>query len=56
MGQQWDQGRNQKIPWNEWKWGCNNLKSMGHWESEPKWEIHSIIGLSEETRKTQIII
>ena len=38
MGQQWDQGRNQKIHWN-------NRKSMGHWESDLNWEIHSIIGL-----------
>ena len=42
MGQQQDQGRNQKIPWIKWKWGPNNPKSMGHWESNPKREIHSI--------------
>ena len=36
MGQQWDQGRNQKIPWNKWKWGHNNSKSMTHWESNLK--------------------
>ena len=28
MGQQWDQGRNQKIPWNKWKWEHNDPKSM----------------------------
>ena len=27
MGQQLDQGRNQKIPWNKWKWGHNNPES-----------------------------
>ena len=26
-------------------------KSVGHWESNPKKEIHSITGLSQETRK-----
>ena len=24
MGQQWDQGRNQKIPWDKWKWEHSN--------------------------------
>ena len=24
---------------------------MGHWESEPKWEIHSIIGLPQDKRQ-----
>ena len=51
MGQQRDQGRNQKIPWNKWKWEHNNPKSVGHWESNPKREIHSITGISQETRK-----
>ena len=55
MGQQWDQGRNQKIPWNKWKWGHNNPQSVGHWESNPKREIHSITGLSQKKkRKAQI--
>ena len=49
MGQQWDQGRNQTI-----------LKQMKmriqHRESNLKGEIHSITGLYQETRKTQIII
>ena len=30
MGQQLDQGLNQKIPWNKWKWEHNNLESVGH--------------------------
>lgn len=59
MGQQRDQGSNQKIPWNKWKWGNNNPKSVGCWESNPKREIHCITGLSQkkkerETRKAQI--
>ena len=52
MGQQLDQGRNQKIPWNKWKWGYNNPKSLGHWVSNPKREIHSISGLSQKIRKS----
>ena len=51
MGQQWDQGRNQKIPWKIWKWDHNNPKSVGHRESSPKGEIQSITGISQETRK-----
>ena len=52
MSQQWDQGRNQKIPWNKWKWGHNNPKLVGHWESNPQMEIHNITGLSQKTRKS----
>ena len=54
MGQQWDQVRNQKIPWDKWKWGHKNQKSVGHWESNPKREIHSITGLSQKQEKVQI--
>ena len=28
MDQQQDQGRNQKIPWNKWKWEHNNPNCM----------------------------
>ena len=52
MGQQLDQGRNQKIPWNKWKWEHNSLKSMGHRESNLQREIHSITVLSREIRKS----
>ena len=48
MGQQWDRVRNQKIPWNKWKWGHNNSKSVGQRECYPKREILSITGLSKE--------
>ena len=54
MGQQLGQGRNQKIPWNKWKWGHNNPKSVGHCKSNPKREIHSITCLSEKQEKAQI--
>ena len=53
MGQQWNQGRNQKIPWNKWKWGHNNPKSVVHWESDPKREIHSITGLSQKKKEKE---
>ena len=53
MGQQWDQGRNQKIPWNKWKWGHNNPKSVEHWESNPKRKIHSITGLSGKKKERE---
>ena len=52
MGQQWDQGRNKEIPWNKWKWEHNNPKPVGHRKSKPKRDIHSIIDLSEKTRKS----
>ena len=54
MCQQQDQGRNQKVPWNKWKWGHNNPKSVGHRESNPKREIHSMTGLSQKQEKAQI--
>ena len=33
MGQQQDQGRNKKIPWNKWKWEHDNPKSVEHSET-----------------------
>ena len=41
-----------KIPWNKWKGGHNNPKSLGHWENNHKREIHSITGLSQKARKS----
>ena len=52
MGQQWYQGRNQKILWNKWKWEHNCQKPVGHRESSPKRDFHSIIGLSQKTRES----
>ena len=49
----WDPGRNQKIPWNQWKWETT-IQNLGRSESSPKEEIHNIRGLPEETRKSQI--
>ena len=51
MGQQWDQGKNQKIPSIKWKWGYNNPKSVGYWESTPIREVHSTTGLSQKKKK-----
>ena len=46
----WEQGRNEKIPWKKLKRGHYNPKSVGHWESNPKKEIHSITGLFKEKK------
>ena len=53
-GQQQDQGRNKKISQNKWKWGHHNPKSVGHWESDPKREIHSITAYPKKQEKAQI--
>ena len=53
MGQQRDQEINQKIPWNKWKWGHDNPKSVRHWESNPRREIHSIISLLKEKKRKE---
>ena len=43
-----------KIPWKKWKWGHNNLKSVGHWESNHKREIHKLQAYLKKTTKAQI--
>ena len=50
MSQQWDQGRNQKIPWKKLKWGYNNPKSWdtGKENLRRKQEIHSITCLTKK--------
>ena len=45
MGQEWDQGRNQKLSGNKWKWTHKNPNLMGHTESSPERELHSDTGL-----------
>ena len=40
-----------KDPLKQWKCQHTNPKSVGHWESNPKREIHGIAGLSQKTRK-----
>ena len=46
--------RNQKIPWNKWKWGHNNPKSVGKWESNPKREIFALQAYLKKQEKAQI--
>ena len=54
MGQQLGQGRNQEIPWNKWKWGHNNPKSVGHWESNPKRKSIALQAYLKKQEKAQI--
>ena len=48
MGKQWDQGRNQKVSGNKWKWIHNNPNPMGHSKSSPGREVHSNTGLPKK--------
>ena len=50
MGQEWDQGGNQKVSGNKWKWTHNNPKLMGHREGSPDREVHSDTGLPKKNR------
>ena len=50
MGQQWDQGRNQEVSGNKWKWTHNDLKPMGPSEGSPERKVHSYTGLPKENR------
>ena len=50
MGQQWDQGQNQKVSGNKGKWTHNNSKTMGYNEGSPEREVHSDTGLSKEDK------
>ena len=50
MGQEWDQGRNQKVSGNKWKSTHNSPKVMGHSEGSPEWEVHSNTGLPKKGR------
>ena len=50
MGQEWDQGRNQKVSGNKWKWTHNNPKPMGHNKGNPEIEVHSNTGLPKKNR------
>ena len=48
MGQEWDQGINEKVSGNKWKWTHNNPKPMGHSEGSPEKQVHSNIGLPKK--------
>ena len=48
MGEQWDQGRNQKVSGNKWKWTHNAPKPMKHSKGSSEREVHSNTGLPKE--------
>ena len=50
MGEEWDQGRNQKLSGNKPKWTQNNPKPMGHNKGSPEREVHSHTGLPKKNR------
>ena len=50
MGKQWDQGRNQKVSVNKWKWTHNNPKPTGHSKGSPEREVHSNTGLPKDRK------
>ena len=52
MSQQWDQGINQKVPWNKWKWGHKNPKLVWQWESNTKREVYIGSRQSQKTRRS----
>ena len=38
----WDQGRNQKVSGNKWKWTHNSPKLMEHSRGSPEREVHRL--------------
>ena len=50
MGQDWDQGRNQILSVNKWKWTHNNPKLLGHSKGSPENKVHSDTGLPKKGR------
>ena len=50
MGQEWDQGRNQKLSGNKWKQTHNNTEMMGHREGSPERKVHSDTGLPKKDK------
>ena len=49
-GSKWDQGRNQKVSRNKWKWTHNSSKLMGYSEGSPEREVHSDTDLPKKDR------
>ena len=45
MGQELDQGGNQKLSGNKWKWTHKNPKWVRHNKGSPEREVHSNTGL-----------
>lgn len=50
IDQRRNQTRNQKLPWDKWKWKYKDPKFIGHSKSNPKMEIRGNIDLSQTTR------
>ena len=50
MAKEWDQGWNQKVSGNKWKWTHTNPKLMGHSKGSPETEIHNDTGLPKKDR------
>ena len=50
MGQERDQGRNQKVSGNKWKWTHNSPKLMEHREGSPEREVYCNTDLSKKDR------
>ena len=49
MGQQWDQGRSQKVSGNKWKWTHNNSKFMdGTEQRQSERKVHNDTGLPKK--------
>ena len=44
MGQEWDQGRNQKVSGNTWKLTHNSSKPVGHSKGSLESEVNSDTG------------
>ena len=54
MGEEWDQGRNQKVSGNKWKWTHNTPKLLGQSKGSPEREVHSDTGLLKKKETVQI--
>ena len=50
MGQEWNQGRNQKVSGNKRKWTHRTPKLMGHSKGSPEREVHSNTALHKKDR------
>ena len=54
MGQEWDQGRNEKVSGKKQKQTHHNRKLMIHSKGSPKREVHSNTGLLKKINTSPI--
>ena len=54
MGQEWDQGRNQKVSGNIQKWTHNNPKLTGHSKAIVRWKFIAIQAYLKRIETAQI--